>query len=85
LLGGASLPEREWDHANRRQQKKIKCASKKMRFDVWFSLFFSFLFMGFTEGNKGNEDFCCLGFGAEPLFTSLPSVKINVASALMFG
>ncbi len=42
LLSGGSLPEREWDHANRQQQKQIKGASKKMRFDVWISLFFYF-------------------------------------------
>src|SRR6185369_2855001 len=40
LLGRGSLPEREWDHANRHKQKQVKGASKKMRFDVWFSLFF---------------------------------------------
>jgi len=42
LPGGGSLPEREWDHANRQQHKQVKGASKKMRFDVWFSLFFHF-------------------------------------------
>jgi len=42
LLGAGSLPEREWDHANRQQQKKIKCASKKMPFDAGINLFFHF-------------------------------------------
>jgi hypothetical protein len=40
LLGGGSLPEREWDHANGHKHKQVKGASKKMRFDVWFSLYF---------------------------------------------
>jgi hypothetical protein len=40
LLGGGSLPEREWDHANGHKHKQVKGGSKKMRFDVWFSLFF---------------------------------------------
>jgi hypothetical protein len=40
LPGGGSLPEREWDRANGHKHKQVKSASKKMRFDVWFSLFF---------------------------------------------
>jgi hypothetical protein len=43
LLGGpatAGLPEREWDHANGHKHNQVKGASKKMRFAVWFSLFF---------------------------------------------
>src|SRR5439155_19775228 len=42
LLGGRSLPEREWDDANSHRQKQVKGASKKMRFDVGISLFFHF-------------------------------------------
>jgi hypothetical protein len=42
LLGGGSLPEREWVHANGHKQKQVKGASKKMRFDVGISLFFHF-------------------------------------------
>ena len=41
-VGGGSLPEREWDHANGHKQKQVKGASKKMRFDVLFNLFFHF-------------------------------------------
>jgi len=44
LLGGGSLPEREWDHANGHKQKQVKRASEKMRFDLGVSLFFQFLF-----------------------------------------
>src|SRR4029077_7250338 len=36
----APLPQREWDHANGQKHNQVKGASKKMRFDVWFSLFF---------------------------------------------
>jgi hypothetical protein len=43
LLGGGSLPEREWDHADGHKQNQVKGASKKMRFDFWISLFFQFL------------------------------------------
>jgi hypothetical protein len=39
LLGGRSLPEREWDHANSHKQNQVKGASKKMRFDAGVSLF----------------------------------------------
>src|SRR5207253_7277957 len=42
LLGGGSLPERERDQANGHKHKQVKGASKKMRFDVWISLFFHF-------------------------------------------
>ena len=42
LLAGGSLRERERDHANRQQQKQVKAASKKMRFDLWINLSFHF-------------------------------------------
>jgi hypothetical protein len=42
LVAGSPLAEREWDHANRQQQKQVKAAPKKMRFNVWVSLFFHF-------------------------------------------
>jgi hypothetical protein len=42
LLGGGSLPEREWNHA--KGHKQVKRASNKMRFNVWVSLFFHFRF-----------------------------------------
>jgi len=41
LLGGGSLPEREWDHANGHKHKQVKGASKKMRFNGRVSLFFN--------------------------------------------
>jgi hypothetical protein len=44
LVAGSPLAEREWDHANRQQQKQVKGAPKKMRFNVGISLFFQFLF-----------------------------------------
>jgi hypothetical protein len=42
LLGGDSLPEREWNHANnhRYKQKQVKGASKKMRFHRGSNLLF---------------------------------------------
>jgi len=43
LLSGGSLPEREWDHANRQQQEQVKGAPEKMRFDLGVSLFLQFL------------------------------------------
>jgi hypothetical protein len=47
LLGGDSLPEREWDHAKGHKQNQVKGASKKMRFNVWINLFFHFGFNPF--------------------------------------
>ena len=35
-----SLPQREGNHPHGQQQKDVKCAPKKMRFNIWISLFF---------------------------------------------
>jgi hypothetical protein len=35
-----SLCQSEWDHANGDKDKHVKCAPKKMRFNIWISLFF---------------------------------------------
>jgi hypothetical protein len=51
VLGGGSLPEREWDHANshKHKQKQVKCASKKMGFNGGVKLFFHFTFSFFKS------------------------------------
>ncbi len=53
LLGGDSLPEREWNHANshkqKQKQKQVKGASKKMRFNGGVKLFFHFTFSFFKS------------------------------------
>jgi hypothetical protein len=38
----AGLRQREWDRANRQQQKQVKGASKNLRFDRRVNLFFHF-------------------------------------------
>jgi hypothetical protein len=35
-----SLPERERNHTHGQQQKHVKCASNKVGFYTWISLFF---------------------------------------------
>jgi len=82
LFGGGSLSEREWDHANRRQQKQVKGASNKMRFDVLFSLFFHFYLIGVHRRKQRERRFLLFGIWARLLFTSLTSVEINFASGL---
>jgi len=51
LLGGGSLPESEWNHANsqKQKQKQVKGASKKMRFNGGVKLFFHFTFSFFKS------------------------------------
>ena len=41
-VGSAALRQREWNRAHSDKQKKIKCASDKMRFDGGINLFFHF-------------------------------------------